>query len=687
MSLLPTQGEGRDYRARYAALLAVALGVLLVLAGRLYQLQVVRGEHYARLSRSNFVKRLDIPADRGMILDHRGIILVDGRPSYDVEITPVFSPDPHATLEGLARALDLDHASLERVRARVDAARGLERFRPIPVKRDIDRDALDWLESHSLDYDGVDVRVRPQRNYRFGSQLAHVLGYMNEIGPDELAHSRKKGLDYRLGDMIGRSGLEERFERSLRGKDGMEQVVVDAKGRRTQLGMNDDSLIPPDERILPSVPGHNLVLSIDMRLQQIAEEAFPGLAGSIVAVDPQTGYVLAMLSRPTFDPNRLSGRITEAELKELAEDPLQPILHRTIQQHYPPGSVFKVVTALAALQTGTVTGPEQGTTCPGGYRLGRRRWRCWRESGHGFVALNTSLRVSCDTYYYWVADRMDIDPIAEWARKLGFGRRTGIGLPHEIPGIIPDVKWYRQNHPDGYQRGFALNAAIGQGDVNSTPIQLVMAYAALANGGTLYRPQLVRRIEDADGNLIEEFLPEVTGTFEVPEETLEAVVDGLRAAVHEPGGTAFWRRPRDLDVVIAGKTGTSQVVRIGEVRVRHEDREYHHRNHAMFVAFAPLDNPAIAVSVVHEHGGSGSRDAAPAAMAVLQGFFELKAQDEAERAHGLPPLPEREQPRPPPRRRATPPEPVFPAEGFRHALEPDGESVPVRHPPPDVTRG
>jgi penicillin-binding protein 2 len=688
MSLMPTQGEGRDYRTRYAWALVLALGTLGILAGRLYQLQVVRGDHYSRLSRSNFIKRLDVPADRGMIVDRRGAIVVDARPSYDVEITPAFSPDVHGTVDALARVLDLEEEALARIRERIDAARGLERFRPVPVRRDVGRDALDWLESRRIDLDGVDVRVRPQRHYRYGEMLAHVLGYMNEIGAAELARAREADLDYRMGDMIGRSGLEERFESALRGRDGMEQVVVDAKGRRMQQDGDGPPLIPDEERLRESVPGHNLVLSVDMRLQQIAEEAFPGLAGSIVAVDPQTGYILAMVSRPGFDPNRLSGRITAAELRELAEDPLQPILHRTIQQHYTPGSTFKVATALAGLQSGAVTGPDHGTSCGGGYQLGRRRWRCWHAGGHGFQALHGSLMRSCNVYYYWTADRMGIDPLAEWARNLGFGRRTGIGLPHEIPGIVPDRDWYRQNHPEGYQHGFALNASIGQGDITATPLQLAMAYAALSNGGILYRPQLVRRVEDAYGNLVEEFQPEVTGRLDVPPEHLQAIVQGLRAVVNEPGGTAFYRRPRDLEVEVAGKTGTSQVVRIGQTRVRHEDRPYEHRNHAVFAAFAPVEDAEIAVAVIHEHGGSGGRDAAPAAMAVIEGYFALKAQDEAERALGIPPPPTEPSPSPG-RDRPSPPPAIAPPSPARHARDPEPTPVPLpsRPPPIDVTRG
>ncbi|MFW6368980.1 MAG: penicillin-binding protein 2 [Myxococcota bacterium] len=687
MSLLPTQGEGRDYRTRYAASMVAVLLALAALTGRVYQLQVIKGEHYSRLSKSNFVKARTIPADRGMILDRRGAILVDARPSYDVEITPVFATDPDATLEVLSRVLELDAESVDRVKRSMEAARGLDRFVPIRVKRDVGRDALDWLEAHRVDLDGVDVRVRPQRHYRHDSYLAHVLGYMNQIDRQELNEARAAGLDYKLGDMIGRSGLEERFESWLRGKDGIERVVVDSRGRPTRLEAQNE-LIPEDERVMPSVPGHNVVLSIDIRLQQIAEEAFPGLAGSIVAVDPQTGYILAMLSRPSFDPNRLSGRISRVELRELSENPLEPILNRTIQQHYPPGSTFKVVTALAALDVGAVNGIGHGTTCGGGYRLGRRRWRCWRDAGHGFVALHDSLKHSCDTYYYWVADRMGVNPIAEWARKFGFGRPTGIGLANEIPGIIPDEDWYERRHPDGYQRGLALNAAIGQGDVNATPIQVAMAYAAIANGGVLYKPQLVRRVEDVNGELIEEFLPEETGRVDMEPEVIDALHDALRAVVHEPGGTAYYRRLRDVEVEVAGKTGTSQVVRIGEVRLRHEEKAYEHRDHALFAAFAPVDDPGIVVAVVHEHGGSGSRDAAPAGMAVIRGFLELQAQDAAERAHGLPPPPTEPAPRPRPRRRAPAPETGPPApEGPRHAAETEGGPLPINRPPPSVTRG
>lgn len=639
MSLMPSQGEGRDYRVRYVWVLAAAITCFVVLVGRLYYLQVSRRDYYAERSRSNFVKRIDIPADRGMILDSRGTILVDGRPSYEVDLTPAFCSDVPGTLARLVGVIGLDAEHLARVTHRIRAAHGLERFRPVVVAKDVSRDALDWIEGHRLELDGVDVRTRPQRNYRYGKTLAHVLGYMNEISREELDAAEKKGLPYKLGDSIGRGGLEARFEKQLRGTDGLEQVVVDAKGRRIDTAETADEgapTIPEDERVRPSIPGHNLVLSIDMRLQQVAQKTFSAKAGAVVAVDPQTGYILAMVSKPSFDPNELSAGISPKQMKALADDPYDPMLFRAIQQQYPPGSTFKPFVALAGLETGTVTA-SQGTTCHGGYTLGRRRWRCWKATGHGFMDMVHAIQHSCDTYFYWLGDQLGVDKIAHMARQFGFGSPTGIGLPHEVPGIIPDEKWYDAHAPYGYQRGFALNDAIGQGDINVTPLQQAMAYAAIGNGGTVYLPQVVRRIEDANGHVLEEFLPKVERHVEVKPEYLATVVKGLTMVVMQPGGTAYYHRPRHLGIDVAGKTGTAQVIRMGKVRVKTNDMSYWEKDHGWFVAFAPAQKPEIAVAVLAEHGGHGGSSASPTAMAVIEAYFRFKKQDEADRRMPGPP--------------------------------------------------
>jgi len=614
--------------------MAFVLAAFIALLVRLYILQVSRGSYFAERSRANFVKTTPLASDRGMILDRRGRILADERPAYDLTITPAFCPNVDEVLSRLALGVSVGPDEIDAARGRIKAAQRLARFQPVRVARNISRDALDWTEAHRLELDGVDVHVRPRRHYLAGATLYHVLGYVNEIGPKELTKANAAGKEYRLGDSVGRSGLEEIFEEQLRGQDGEEQVVVDAKGRRLLDLKNRDvageALLQSDESVIQApTAGHNLVLSIDLRLQETVEKEFPGLAGAVVAVDPRDGFILAMLSRPAPDPNLLTSGISQGQMQKMREDPLEPMIHRAIQQHYHPGSTFKPFTALAALDQGITK--DEAAHCNGAYRLGRRRWRCWRAAGHGTISLEPALQHSCDTYFYWVADRIDINPIAKWARAAGFGRSTGCGLPHEVPGIIPDVAYHDRVSPDGYTRGFALNAAIGQGDVNVTPLQLAMAYATIGNGGLLYRPQLVRQIEDAEGHILQTFGPELRGRLPSKPEDLAAVREGLRRVVMEPGGTAYYRYPRreGFSVPVAGKTGTAQVVRLGEEREKPEDMPWKERDHAWFVAFAPVDNPRIAVVVLNEHGGHGSSGAAPTAMKLIQKFFELEASDAA----------------------------------------------------------
>ena len=340
-------------------------------------------------------------------------------------------------------------------------------------------------------------------------------------------------------------------------------------------------------------------------------------------MEVQTGFILAVVSKPAYDPNELTGRITRARLREISEDPLKQLLFRPAQAHYPPGSTWKIITALAALETDAVTANTK-FACNGGYTLGRRRWRCWRAAGHGNVDLRDSLKHSCDTYYYAVSDRMGVDPIADMARRFGFGERTGLGLSPEVPGIVPDVAYYNRVLKEGYQRGLALNASIGQGDVNVTPLQLAMAYAALANGGTLHKPQIVRRIEKADGELVRALEPITVRELNLPKEDVDEVLGGIWAVVNEAGGTAYGRRLRDVEVL--GKTGTAQVVAIGATRLKAKDMEFFTRDHAWFAAVGPAEEPEIALVVLSEHGGGGGAVAGPVAMKIMREYFRLKSE-------------------------------------------------------------
>jgi penicillin-binding protein 2 len=654
------RAAGKDYRVRFGAMTGLVVAAMIVLSGRLYSLQISHGEEYREKSIDNFVKETRIPADRGMILDNRGRILVDSRPSYNVTLTPAFC-QPAGAAKGyclnelipkLATYLSLDADESSRVVEQYRKARKLERFRDFTVKGDIDHDALDRLQANRLEFGGaVDVIAAPHRNYRYGPLAAHLLGYMNEISAEELAAFEAEGTPgYRLGDYVGRRGVERRFEKELKGVDGSFKTVVDAKGRKKP---DNDYLLKDVERLAAQRPGHNLVLSVSLPLQQAAEKAFEkARAGSIVVVDVNTGFLLTVVSKPAYDPKKLTGRITRAELRAISEDPLEPLIFRAAQQHYHPGSTFKIVTALAGLESGAIVAGSTQVTCNGGYTLGRRRWRCHKDAGHGLVDLHHAISWSCDTFFYTAGDRMGIDPIAEMGHKLGFGRLPGLDLSPETAGVMPSTEYHNRVTPGGYTKGLALNTAIGQGDSNVSPLQMTMAYAAVANGGTLYKPQIVRRVVDGDGNLVRSADPIVVDKLEVTPAHLAALVDGLKAVVSEPGGTAYWRRLKDIPV--AGKTGTAQVVALGERRIKEDQMEFFQRDHAWFAAFAPADKAEIAVVVLNEHGGHGGSHSAPAAMEVIQAYFRIKAEEEA--ARNGPPEPP---PAPPPP--SSPPTPRAPA--------------------------
>jgi penicillin-binding protein 2 len=645
--------DPRD-RSTWAGLAAAA--AFLVIAGRLYQLQILRGDEYKGRADENFVKELRVPADRGLILDRNRRILVDERPSYDVALTPYFcGKSCEEALARLSAMLSLSPEEGQRARDRLQAARGLVRFRPFTVKVDITREELDLVEANRVPggaLAGVDVIPTPHRNYRFGSWAAHLFGYMNEVGAEEI--DRVNGevgegqLAYQPGDNIGRRGLERRWEAELRGMDGRRRVVVDAKGNAKGEKMESE-LIPEGQRFEPPRSGKSLVLSIDWRLQEFAEAAFPGTAGVVMAMDPRTGFLLALVSRPAPDPNKLSGRITRAELAAIHSDPLQPELFRAIQQHYFPGSTFKVVTAAAALEEGLFR--HGGTVfCPGHYSLGKHRWRCDKEAGHGAVDLEHALGASCDVFFYTLGDRLGADRLARWGERLGLGKPTGFDVAGETSGVMPDQAWHDRHIAGGYQRGMAVNLAIGQGDVRVTPMQQLVLYAALASG-TVWRPQVVVRIEDERGETLRQFAPEARFALPLRPETRQAVLEGLEAAVNKPFGTAYRSRLADLGVEMAGKTGTAQVVRLGAKRLRAFQVSYFERDHAWFAAFAPVGAPEIAVVVLNEHSGFGASNAAPTAAAVVRKWLQLKAQDEAERGGTAgPQVPDPSPPAPPPSR-------------------------------------
>jgi penicillin-binding protein 2 len=656
---------GKAMASRLLVALWLVAAVFLLLASRLYTLQVLRGEELTRKGRNNFVQNVRVPHDRGIIYDRNGRILADNRPSLNVEVIPAFLGDEiqrAETLLHLGTLVGLTEEELRQASDEVASKRGLDRFQPIVVKRDLTAEEVEAIEAERSIFhlDGVSIIEGRRRTYPNGKLAAHLLGYVKEIDAPQLEAERARGNPrrYALGDFIGRDGIERTHEKDLRGVDGFEKTVVDAKGRRQQdLYMRQ--LLGEQGRVAPQ-PGRNVFLTIDLELQKRAEAAFDGQAGAVVVLDVRSGEVLALVSVPTFDPNLVAGLLGKEEKARLDADPLKPWVNRAISGQYAPGSTYKVVTGLAALVNGQTT-PRDKVRCPGSFRLGRGTWRCHKDSGHGLVDMRAAFKVSCDVYFYTMGNRVGIDGMAAIARAFGFGSRTGIRLRNEQPGLVPDEAFHDRVDAatGGYQRGMAINTSIGQGSVLSTPLQLALAYAAIANGGTVFEPRLVGRIESADFRVVRRFLPrahllrgeeeaiaadwdgpvrrQVRGEgplvieemqavaraqVAVKRDHLAAVREGLHAVTNEPGGTAYWRRSRRVSM--AGKTGTAQVVRLGRDRLKPDEVDYFERDHAWFAAYAPAEEPRIAVVALNEHSGHGSSRAAPIAVRVIDAWVELE---------------------------------------------------------------
>jgi penicillin-binding protein 2 len=601
-----------EFNRRFKYLIAVVAIAFTVLVGRLWQLQILRGDRYFEETANNFRAEQHIPAVRGKILDRKGTVLVDNRPAFNVYVTPrSFDAETRARF---VRLLGLDEEQAAKLASRL--ARTRDRMRGLLVLEDIDRDRLAQLAQAGPGLPGVSVRDVPHRQYLHGLLASHVLGYMNQITDAELEARRDEGYDD--GDYVGRWGIERQWESYLRGKRGVERFVVDARGRR-KTDHEAERLIE-EPRLVPPVPGHNIVLTLDAELQRVAEHALAEKpAAGIAVVEVATGRVLALVSKPAFDPNQMTGNLTRAEEAMLESDPLKPFLDRTLRQHYFPGSTFKVFTALAGLEANAIT-PHDRVYCDGKHELKGRVFSC--HKAHGSVDLTEALAQSCDTYFWVLAERIGIDRIAQMAEDFGFSAPTGLGLNGDVPGLIPTKAWYEER--GGYKIGYALNTAIGQGDTTVTVLQLALGYAALASGGQLYEPQLVKRIETAGGRAVADYPPRLRREAQVSPRSVELVKRGLFAAVNLRRGTAYASRIPEIPV--AGKTGTAQVGKLyRDIKEVGWNPEY---DHAWFAGYAPADHPEIAFAVLIEHGGHGGAAAAPIAMEVVRGYFGARARVE-----------------------------------------------------------
>lgn len=592
---------------------AVTFGAIFI---RLFDLQVVRGETYLEQAEENRIRPEILRAHRGRLLDRNGLVLADNAPAYQLSFDPRDKAfrRKEARLEEVARELArlLDRDAEELVREVEKARRaGLP---PLTLARSLDFATLSAVEERMDHLPGVEVRPEPARRYPHGTLAAHLIGYLGEVSETELEQMGEESA-YRRGDLIGRSGVERTYEKYLRGENGIQYVQVDAHGRRTDLFDELPSL--------PSTPGSDLVLTLDLNLQLAAEAALDSVPkqlarefgedslraqpGCIVALDPRNGEILAMASRPTFDPNVFIGGLSREDWKALSAEG-HPLLNRAIQSSYPPGSTFKIVTSLAGLHAGVLQpGVPMPAGCGGGYTYGNRHFRCHRKEGHGHAALREAMARSCDVYYYQAGIRLGVDALMNYAAACSIGVPTRVDLPQERRSLVPTIAWYKSERGGPPGGGAALNLAIGQGELLLTPIALARVTAAVANGGRIVRPHVAREIIDRSGERTPAFDPGSVPLAALPatERELALVRDAMEAVVMEPMGTG--KRARVEPYRIAGKTGTAQ--------------NPHGRDHALFICYAPAEAPEIVVAVVLEESGHGGSVGAPAAQRVLEAFL------------------------------------------------------------------
>jgi penicillin-binding protein 2 len=584
-------------------MLSFVVGVVfLFLIIRLWHLQILSAEDYHVMSENNRLRFVPVAASRGTILDRSGTILVGNRPSFSLAVIPQEVKDRETLLTLLSTLLGLDRTEMA---DRWEKNRGRAKYYPIVLAANISRDHVEIVEENRLRLPGVEIEMKPVREYS-GSQLAtHLLGYIGEISEKELNITGFE--EYNPGDYIGKNGIERALEHDLHGSDGGRQLEVDARGR----------VLRTISESFPTV-GNSVMLTIDAEVQKQGEKAFGDLAGAAVAMDVNSGEILAFISNPGFDPSLFSGKMPADIWQGYLDDKRHPLENKALSGQYPPGSTFKIITALAGLQNNTIN-DSTTVNCAGSYKLGTSTFKCWNKKGHGSTSLRKSLRESCDVYYYQLGEKLGVDKIAAAAQAFKLGSPLGIELLNERSGLIPTAEWKQKRFGKRWFHGETLSVAIGQGAVLLTPIQLASMMATVANEGTIYRPRLVKKIVDADGKTIRETKTEIIGTASFPKESYRLVKQGLLAVVNEPGGTGAMARL--YDVKVAGKTGTSQVVKLRDSR---GGTPYQYRDHALFVAFAPFEKPEIAVAVVVEHGEHGGSAAAPIAGRMLRAYFDGK---------------------------------------------------------------
>jgi penicillin-binding protein 2 len=625
-------------RLRFVQILVVLmLGALTV---RLYVLQVVRGERYAEIAENQRRRRLPIPAPRGVIFDREGKVLVDSRPIYNVILSreDVKGKDLNALVEPLAEGLMVER---EILKERFDLVKSMPAFESILVKQDAAPGDISWVEAHTLEFPELRVEQQPQRRYPANGSLAHVLGYVGEISPEQLKQQVSKDKGLKPGDIIGLSGVEQIYDDYLRGTDGYREVLVDSRGR-----------IQAEIEIVQPIPGRDLVTTIDLDLQNAAEEQLANSAtkrGVLIAMDPNNGEILALASYPAFDPNLFSQRITtkegRAEYKALLDDPETPLLNRAVQARYPPGSTWKIPMAVAGLQQQAITLDHSNLVCGGGITIGNKFTRCM--GNHGSPDIKAAITHSCDGYFYRLGLKMGIDGIVKMVDEFDLNKRTGIDLPNEVVSFTPSREFKRRMQPrDPEWRDIdTVYASFGQVYDIITPISLIRSIAGISQSGRMYIPHVLKEVKPIGNQGTPEYKPAVSfqpldptrpnpKLIPIPKEIHDRVNDGMWSVVNA-GGTGARIRMEGFD--IAGKTGTAQVVGLGKDTGKNKD-------HSWFVSYAPAFKPEIAMVALIENSGFGGTHAAPAIRGVYDAFYRKTRHQEPPGALPKPQIAKQETP-------------------------------------------
>jgi len=599
--------ESRLIRRRLVLSAAFIFVLLTLVLGRLYVLQIVDHDHFSTLSDSNRVRIKALPPTRGLIFDREGVVMANNLPSYRLEIIREQVEDIDITLQRLQRYIKISEQDLKRFN---QASKRRRPFESIPLKLNLNDDEVARLAVNLHQYDGVEINARLTRNYPQGEHAVHALGYVGRIDENDL--NQVDEVNYAGSSHIGKLGLEKYYESELHGRVGVQQVEVNAKGRTLRVLSET-----------PPVQGNNLYLTIDSKLQKAAEEAFEDYTGAVVAIDPNNGEILALVSMPIFDPNLFVNGISVENYSALRDSPRQPLFNRALSGQYPPGSTTKPFYGLAGLETNTISQSKE-KFCRGYYLLPNeeRRYRDWKKEGHGHMDMKNAITQSCDVYFYDLAYHLGIDKMSSFMAQFGFGEKTRVDSTGERPGLLPSREWKREAQGIAWFPGETLITGIGQGAMLVTPLQLTNSTAAFANKGKRFRPHLVQSIDSRQTDFVREINSEIVGEYPIQRErNWQHIHNSMVNVVHGLRGTAQ-RIRQGLTYKVAGKTGTAQVFGIAQ------DDEYDEetvaiklRDHALFISYAPAEAPRIAVGVIVENGGHGSSVAAPIARKVMDAYL------------------------------------------------------------------